>query len=376
MNRVHATGPAASRPLPKRPRTRRWWLAACLSVAVVGGGSLASAETSSWIKRDSKAVPGAAAREQASPVPAAPDGGKARAEPLIKGPPAIKVPEGGDDAAYIAFDQGHFLTALRLAEKAATRGDPQAHTLIGRIYAEGAGVSRDDAIAARWYARAAELGDIEGAFSLGLMLAEGRGVEKNLELAGQMFERAALRGHALANYNLALLFLSGKGKPENPLRAAQHLTYAAEKGVPAAQYDLAALYQKGVGVQADAYQAARWLSRAADQGMVEAQFEYALVLLRGQGLNVDVPKAVSLLRAAAERGHAGAQNRLAHVLASGVRVSKDVREAAKWRLIARNGGIADPELDAMLEKLPSADLAAAERAARAWLERSSIELLQ
>ena len=40
-----------------------------------------------------------------------------------------------DDSAYAAFDQGQYLTALKLAEEAARRDDPQAHTLIGRIYA-------------------------------------------------------------------------------------------------------------------------------------------------------------------------------------------------------------------------------------------------
>src|SRR5262245_44779007 len=36
----------------------------------------------------------------------------------------------GDDAAYEAFDQGKYLTALDLAQKAAEKGDPQAHTLV------------------------------------------------------------------------------------------------------------------------------------------------------------------------------------------------------------------------------------------------------
>ncbi len=51
-----------------------------------------------------------------------------------------------------------------LAELAARRDDPQAHTLIGRIYAEGLGVPKDEGTAARWYARAAELGGHACAF--------------------------------------------------------------------------------------------------------------------------------------------------------------------------------------------------------------------
>ena len=136
-----------------------------------------------------------------------------------------------DDAAYVAFDQGKYLTALKLAEEAARRDDPQAHTLIGRIYADGLGVPKDDSTAARWYARAAELGDIPGMLALGTMLAEGRGVAKDMNLAAEMFEKAAATGDPLANYNLGLMFLRGTGKPENPYRAAQHIQYAAEKGI-------------------------------------------------------------------------------------------------------------------------------------------------
>ena len=88
----------------------------------------------------------------------------------------------GENAAYDAFDQGQYLTALSLAEEAAKHGDPQAHTLIGRIYADGLGVPKDESAAARWYARAAELGDTPAMLLLGTMLAEGRGVKKTGDL--------------------------------------------------------------------------------------------------------------------------------------------------------------------------------------------------
>ena len=115
-------------------------------------GSSAVAETSSWVQRGSapqnqKPAPNAPAAQKGKAPPAAKPA-TARSEPMIKVPAAISIPETGDNAAYIAFDQGQFLTALRIAEKAAKRSDPQAHTLIGRIYAEGAGVSRNEALAA------------------------------------------------------------------------------------------------------------------------------------------------------------------------------------------------------------------------------------
>src|SRR5215471_13157768 len=279
----------------------------------------------------------------------------------------------GDDAAYEAFDQGKYLTALDLAQKAAEKGDPQAHTLVGRIYAEGVGVPQNLTLAARWFARAAELGDVEGTFAYGVMLAKGQGVPKDLEAAGRMSEAAAARRHPLANYNLARLFLSGQGKPENPYRAFGHMLFAAESGVAAAQYDLGNLYATGTGVDPpNAFEAAKWIGKAAAAGHTDAQVEYAVLLFRGHGVPPDQKLGAQLFRAAAEKGVTIAQIRLARCYANGAGVDKDLVQAAKWHLIAKAGGGEDESLDKLLAKLSKADRAKAEKVAEEWRDRTQI----
>jgi len=368
-------------------RTRATLLIGCLALLI--GTAPSFAETSSWATETQPRQPSAKAKAKSRPMAKPePKGPKPlqntqTADPVSKLAPSqpdspmskYLAPATGEDAAYIAFEQGQYLTALKLAEAAATKGDPQAHTLIGRIYAEGLGVPKDERVAAQWYARGAELGDVEAAFALGLQLAEGRGIEKDREAAGRMFEMAAAKGHPYANYNLGLLFLSGDGKPENPRRAALHIRYAAEQGVLAAQYDLAVLFQTGHGVEPDAYQAALWMRRAADQGLVDAEYDYAVMLLRGFGLNADVPKAIDYLRSAAEKGFAGAQNRLAHVLADDSHGAPNLVEAAKWRILARDSGLEDKVLDQMVAKLPQQDRIAAEKAAQEWRDRAAMGIL-
>ena len=181
------------------------WLAGVFVLAILFGGTHpAGAETSSWAQKEKsqsqieqkKSRPKKSARRTPTPKT-----GKKRT---------------GNSAAYIAFDQGKYLTALELAQADAKKGDPAAHTLIGRIYGEGFGVSRNAAAAAQWYTRGAELGDVNAMFALGLIAAQGRGVKKDRLAAAEMFEQAARKGHAEANYNLGLLFLNGDGKPENP----------------------------------------------------------------------------------------------------------------------------------------------------------------
>ena len=279
----------------------------------------------------------------------------------------------GDDSAYEAFDQGKYLTALDLAQKAAGNGDPQAHTLVGRIYAEGVGVPQNLPLAARWYARAAELGDIEGSFAYGLMLARGEGVEKDFAAAARMFETAAAHKHPLANYNLALLFLRGEGKPENPYRAFGHMLFAAEAGVAAAQYDLGTLYASGTGVDPpNAFEAAKWIGKAAAAGHTEAQVAYAVMLFRGHGVPPDEKHGAQLFRAAAEKGVAIAQNRLARCYANGAGVEKDLVEAAQWYLISKAAAGPDDNLDKLVAKLSKADRLKAEKAADEWRDRTLI----
>jgi TPR repeat protein len=277
-------------------------------------------------------------------------------------------------AAYAAFEEGKYLTALSLAKEAATKNDPQAYTLIGRIYAEGAGVSRDLAKAAEAYAKAASLGDVSAMISYAVMLASGNGVDKDRNKAAELFERAALTGDALANYNLGLLFLRGDGKPENPHRAAQHIRYAAERDIPSAQYDLAALYQAGTGVPNDALEAATWMSKAAGNGLTAAEYDYAVMLLRGLGLKRDEGKAVGYLRSAAEKGIPGAQNRLAHVYLDGVAgTAPNPAEAIKWRLIAKaNGYGRDDKLELLVSSFPPDQVAAAQKAADEWRDRKAM----
>jgi uncharacterized protein len=380
-------------------------MALLATVGVVLGGS-ATAETSSWsgrVESPAEAIPKRPAPAKPTtpgtqvkiiktvpngsverPAIAPPAGTQAPFDTQLK--PSLPAPVSavgaseyakaqptGEDAAYEAFDQGKYLTALDLAQKAAEKGDPQAHTLVGRIYAEGVGVPQNLALAARWYARAAELGDVEGAFAYGVMLAKGQGVQKDLEAAARMFEAAAARRHPLANYNLALLFLSGQGKPENPYRAFGHMLFAAEAGIAAAQYDLGNLYATGTGVDPpNAFEAAKWIGKAAAAGHTDAQVEYAVLLFRGHGVPPDQKLGAQLFRAAAEKGVVIAQTRLARCYANGAGVDKDLVQAAKWHLIAKAAGGEDEALDKLVAKLSKADRTKAEKAAEEWRDRSQI----
>jgi hypothetical protein len=68
------------------------------------------------------------------------------------------------------------------------------------------------------------------------------------------------------------------------------------------------------------------------------------------------------------RGSPIAQNRLARILAAGRGVAADPVEAIKWHLIAKAGGASDLSLDEFVQKQTAETRAAANKAAKPWLD--------
>ena len=82
-------------------------LSALTLLASLSYGHGAGAESSSWFQKSDAPAP----KKQTSPV-RGPSSDHSKTVPTT-------VPATGEDAAYTAFDQGQYLTALKLAEYAA-----------------------------------------------------------------------------------------------------------------------------------------------------------------------------------------------------------------------------------------------------------------
>ena len=91
-------------------------------------------------------------------------------------------------------------------------------------------------------------------------------------------------------------------------------------------------------------------------------------LFNGTGVARDETKAAAIFLKSARRGNPIAQNRLAHILFRGRGLPADPVQAAQWHLIAKAAGNGDIALDDMVAKLKPDDRAAAEKAAKPWLE--------
>ena len=205
--------------------------------------------------------------------------------------------DGQADLAYGAFQRGYYLTALKFATARAEKGDPQAMTLIGEIYANGLGVARDESKAAHWYKLAADRGDADAMFALAMLNFSGRGVPRNQKTGIDLLEKASKRGQTLAEYDLGLLYMQGKDVLQDLERAAQLLTAAAAAGNDKAQYALGTLYKEGRGVPKDQKKAMELMGKASVAGNLDAMVEYAIAEFNGNGVEKNESAAAELVPA-------------------------------------------------------------------------------
>jgi uncharacterized protein len=175
----------------------------------------------------------------------------------------------------------------------------------------------------------------------GVRLAEGKGVERDYAAAARLYRRAAEKGHIAAQYSLAYLFEHGLGLAEDAGEAAYWYRKAALQGDAESQVNLGVLYATGAGVTRDDVQAVRWYRLAAEQHDLRGMSNLGSMYLQGRGVSPDSERALVLFREAAQRGYAIAQNNLALLYANGEGVAQNYEEAWAW-------------LDLAAESLPAA----------------------
>ena len=127
----------------------------------------------------------------------------------IAGEPQVKEARG----AYARLD---YDTAFRILLPLAQKGDVEAQTFLGGLYASGRGTKQDGAQAVYWLKQAAEKGDANAQCALGLMYLQGQGgLAVDPKEAALWIRKAAERDHGLAQYWLSEMYASGYGVPNN-----------------------------------------------------------------------------------------------------------------------------------------------------------------
>jgi TPR repeat protein len=176
--------------------------------------------------------------------------------------PAAAPPADAIRAATEALKTGEKTRALSALQYAADHGHGVALWQLGRMYADGDGVARDDLRAFEYFQKFADTHADDNP--------------------------ATPRSRFVANafVSLGQYYLDGipnTAVSANPERARRMFSHAASYfGDPEAQYQLAMLYVKGTGVARDAKRAMPWLSLAANKGHFKSQALLGRILFRGE----------------------------------------------------------------------------------------------
>ncbi len=209
-----------------------------------------------------------------------------------------------------ALDPAMAATLPSDLRRAAEAGEMKAEAELGRRYAEGIGVARDDAQAAIWYRRAAEKGDATAQGQLGVLLQKGRGVGQDDAAAVEWYRKAASQGDAFAQCNLGYMYEYGRGVVKDPREAANWYRKAANQGYPRGQINLGFMYVEGTGVPRDREAAFNWFRKAAERGDPIGQFNLGLMYEGGNGVTQDLENAVKWYRKSAAQGDEDAKDAL------------------------------------------------------------------
>nr|WP_245409806.1 tetratricopeptide repeat protein [Pararhizobium haloflavum] len=259
-------------------------------------------------------------------------------------PPSL-LQAGTPEAAYGAFQRGHYLTALDLALPLAEEGEVSAQTLVAELFAEGFAVPRDMEQAAFWYGQAAAGGDPVAQFKYALMLLSGRHAERDVERGRALMQAAADQGNPIAQFNYGQILVERTPGERGLMDALPYFEKAAEQGIADAQYALSQIYLNAVDIsEANRDSARQWLLRAARAGYDTAQLDLAIWLVDGIGGESDYEAGFRWMQRAAVRGNVIAQNRLAHLYIEAIGTRPDPVEAGKWYVLSRRAGLNDPVL--------------------------------
>ncbi len=175
---------------------------------------------------------------------------------------------------YKSYKAGDTESAIEALNFAAEQGHTAALWKLGKMYAKGDGVTRDDGKAFDIFMR------IAGASSdVNPRSRDASYVADSLVMLGRYYET---------------------GIPErleaDPAVARQIYLHAASYfGDAEAQYQLGRLYQQGLGGEASVRQAARWYKLAARKGHAGAQAQFGLLLLKGEGTKRNAVKGLMWL---------------------------------------------------------------------------------
>ena len=234
---------------------------------------------------------------------------------------------------------------------AGNKGHVYAQFILGTMYEQGTGVSRNINKACEFYNKLAEQGHANAQYKLGRIYEDGMGVVQNYKEAAKWYKKAAGQGMKRAQARHAGLYYFGDvGFAKDKVYATRVLKQMsisiqsdAREGEVDQQSLLGWMYNVGAGIAQDSRKAFEWYEKAAEQGYAEAQNNLGAMYDNGEWVAQDSRKAFEWYEKAAKQGHAVAQNNLGSMYDNGKWVAQDSKKAFEWYEKAAEQGYAEAQ---------------------------------
>lgn len=184
----------------------------------------------------------------------------------------------GLSEALTAFEIKRYDQAFSEFSYLADEGDATAYYYLGKMYAQGLGVEKDEQRAVEYYQKAEKAYNIDAAYELAeMLLADAKDKnDERFQTGLKYLKRAAYAGQANALNQLGEMYEQGNNVTKDYKSAFGFYLMGALKGDAKSQFNVARLYFSGKGAPQDYENGLKWMSRAARQGYVLAQKELAL----------------------------------------------------------------------------------------------------
>lgn len=233
------------------------------------------------------------------------------------------------DDGIAAHERHDFTSALASWQPLADAGNAEAQDRIGLLYANGEGVTQDQAKAAVWFRKAADQGNADSEWHLSLFYLRGDGpLPKDVPTGLTWLRKATDQNFANADFTLATVYSVGFSSeyPKDGAKAVEWWREAADQGMPEAMYQLGRAYSDGRGIPQDQAQAAIWYRKAAEKNYQAAEVGLGRLYALGVGVELDKEQALFWLRKAEAQG--GASGDAAEKIIAGLQTPPPALAAA------------------------------------------------
>lgn len=209
----------------------------------------------------------------------------------------------------------------------AAQGDGHAMNLLGMLYMNGTGVTRNNVEAVSWFRKGAEAKDADATAHLAEMMIGGRGTAKDLAGGVNQFGAASLLGHVEAQTRFIRVTIEARPRDDLPKKVGFVRTLV-EEGSASAMVLYGDMYVGGSGVKRDYAEALRWYRRAAELGDATATNSVGVAFAEGQGMPKNPREGLVWFHKAALMGDLSALRNIAYCLDNGLSVDRDPSKAA------------------------------------------------